>query len=728
MKKISNIKVAPVAKMLDGGDDEDADPLAPRPLWETVLKFTLILVVIGGLAYAISAIRMGNAVTESLSGPLRDAGEFLCVALILALLFALGMITVGLFAKGRLVLYRASRWWLSKITTLSLFCMSITYMPVMNTLLAAWSCQSHPCPTGYVYPNKDLRLDTSAAHALRATDVCVPCAFDTLCPSDLSQRLCSNPESERSRLYVDPTLSCHRHILYYFTPASVVMVVGFNLVQLFFYFRMINRGVGKSLELDLSEIPYVKQDQMSVESRYSTAVGLTHTHARHLYRNIAYKQRYMNAVLMLEMTFCVGLAVLLRSPLIALILMMVVHVAHFGYHAVTLFYMRPLDNAVALALRFNLILDAAFSIAIERVGASKVPMGAVIVILILNCVIPLAAAAVGVLYERRVAELVRRGLEGDESVFIQAASKKRHLYALLRALSIQFLQTRRANVNKFRSAFSRDRMAERRAEADKAAGSLPPLPDLKPKDGAAADGGESGSGGGSGGGGGDGGKDRRTAAQVDDSIDPDVEAAARAKFPDSLVDSVDQLNKGLNRYAAISITFFFIVSSIFVFVGFAFVLIGIVRGSTTSSFIPQQPFSDKNTLEFITNHDFATYPSWPDMLSNCCCSRGSPTFKYDDVEYWQCDNGFTKMKARTATLVGTDIARYSAARHSGLNIRGFCERSFVSGVCKEPFYERPVDTDPVVRVDFDFYRQDVCSADNFHSEKGVSTYSFHRLW
>jgi hypothetical protein len=88
------------------------------------------------------------------------------------------------------------------------------------------------------------------------------------------------------------------------------------------------------------------------------------------------------------------------------------------------------------------------------------------------------------------------------------------------------------------------------------------------------------------------------------------------------------------------------------------------------------------------------------------------------------------MKARSASLSGSEADRHGGASHSGLALRGLCSTTFAPGVCADPYYEVPDPTLPVaVQEDYQFYRVDVCNASSAAANvTQTSAYAFHRLW
>lgn len=629
---------------------------------------------------------MATGIVHDTSVVLFAMGISIC--LLILLVWAVALCSAGRRREAQL-----RGWWRHSFLGIAIGLISMFYVPVLVVTTQAWRCETMDCPGGQIFTNKDIRFDGRPLSAQVSGDVpmCTPCDFAAGCPMSVYSAVCATLPEQRLRLVADPTLSCKNHILYYFSPASVLVFLGFNIAYLYTTTQLLHGSYAILGRVDLSGIPLPRSNMfghISHGDRIAMALAVVSGQAAPLYKGIIYEFRYLRLYIMFEGVLLVCFSVLSPSPFVALVATALIHYVHALTRIFIIMNLRPTERYVVVMLRAALgthALGGILAIKVPGRAASAVSYAA----LGLSIAGPVLAFLLGVWSERKILSYVARGMKGDESIATKLRSRQVLHRRVLRGIAEKYFLEHTAEV-----------AARRAAEAQR----------LFRSDTQAQE------------------RYRQRYLDTPDRIPRLYVEFAKRNVPDLLTDKVNNANGHLARAEVHVLTRFFLIMSIFAFLAFGCVVVGVLHATTTNNFIPQEPVALPDSVASIEMFEFAGYSNWAELAENCCCTATS-ALDYPLVEHWSCLNSAVKMKARQARAGVPEADNFlkpeGTSAHSGLPLRPVCHTRFSPGVCPEPIH----DSNGPSAYGNKFYRQEICNPANFtFSGTGLSQYSRYRLW
>lgn len=654
---------------------------------ERYVKLALLAACFFSLVVGLALTLRGDAFSSNLWGPMRPLALALCglglaICVVIAVVWSLALRSRRV---GQLV-ERGLKIWRRDAAVVSMFAVSVWFMPVVFCCMQSWGCETMTCPPGHIFVNKDLRMDgRSLRDVFSSGPVCVKCEYDAQCPGPIAAGLCTDFAADRLRLTADPSLSCPRHVFISATPASVVVLVGTIAYQMFSSVHLMRSSVAILKGIDTTEVPlplgHGSHLSLPIWARIRLAAAMVAPGSAALCKGVLFGQ-FKQARLSQGITgvLCAGFSALVQRPIPALSLLLAVHLWEILFLTTQTVYLRLVDQWLSITIEVALASLCATGIGVTVAPESRLAEAFVYVALAAVVVLPAVGVRLALVRAKKIDALVARAIGGDETVQTSLVFDRLRMSLVLRDLAKAHYHAREAEV------------AERRKAAMPA--SLA-------------------------------------------STHPEYQAIAKRLVPDKLVDSVAHANTRLGKLETDYLARYFTATSFWAFAAVTILALGVVRANQTGLFLSQEPLPFMPTLGSGQLLDYAAYGSFSEMTENCCC-RPFPggTFLYPVAEEWTCLNSFIKLRGRVAKLRGKEAARFdfdspnNSDIHSGLDIRPLCARTFSPGFCLAP----SLDTSEKRRFPYPIQRQftaDQCpipANSTARTEQKPSTFSLMRLW
>jgi hypothetical protein len=178
---------------------------------------------------------------------------------------------------------------------------------------------------------------------------------------------------------------------------------------------------------------------------------------------------------------------------------------------------------------------------------------------------------------------------------------------------------------------------------------------------------------------------------VDNSIKRKAVASLKFNSQDDLKGSKETLDKDFKRLIYLvdmemnkdllqTVVNFAMAVGIAALISLCFVLVGMLYQSSNSTFLSytSTPADFSNDIEFF---EFASWDSWADFSSNCCCQASPLDHGRKLVELWKC-----KVQGEDGHLFKERL-RSDGNTKNGLVFRDFCSKTFKRGVvCGRPTF------------------------------------------
>lgn len=312
--------------------------------------------------------------------------------------FVLIYMIMGCFKRGREIQWSIARFFDLSFLRLLLVTLSLTFIPIAAGVFVLFNCNDFFCPAG------KRMIDVGSMLPLNSTkDICPPCP-DTFagqrCPALLQSQICNN-RTLSERLEEDRALLCS-DLKIYFWPAAFLVIIQFLIGVPLVFHNLIQISTNVIAEQFTVKLPK-EADATDDQVVWSHKVAQCDNVARFMFQPFKYAMRYTRLYQLIQKVLIVFTGVfvfrtsLSDSATISLSCALVIHTFAF----IALIYHKPFirkfENVLSIVMEVFLILACIAALLIQR--SVTLPDWALITILVMNGVLPLAAFFIGIVLE-----------------------------------------------------------------------------------------------------------------------------------------------------------------------------------------------------------------------------------------------------------------------------------------------------------------------------------------